>query len=106
MTSGDQPDDQGTDDDNNVTKAYEFTSYAPDGETVYGTGVAETTGQTKTFSGTEYAEIEVKENSVEGWAGQKFYIIATATADGTTKYDLYDAEGQTVGVKVSITEQA
>ena len=47
------------------------------------------------------------ENSPEtSWVGRKFYIIANADADGTTKYDLYDAEGSTIGVKVTITEQA
>ena len=85
-------------------KTYNFTSYAPDGETVYATGTAETTGDKKTFNEADYAEIEVKTNSIPEWVGRKYYIIANATADGTTKYDLYDAEGQTIGVKVSVTE--
>jgi hypothetical protein len=45
----------------------------------------------------------VKENSEAEWVGNKYYIAADAVADGETKYDLYDAEGQTVGVKITIT---
>ena len=83
---------------------FNFTSYSADGETEYATGTAETTGVEATFEGAKYAEIEVKTNSVEGWVGQRFYIEAAAEADGTTKYDLRDAEGQLVNVKVTITE--
>ena len=46
----------------------------------------------------------MKTNSIPEWVGRTYYIIANATADGTTKYDLYDADGQTIGVKVSVTE--
>lgn len=45
----------------------------------------------------------MKENSIADWVGRKFYIIADAVADGTTKYPLYDAEGQEAGVLVTIT---
>ena len=83
--------------------SYDFTSYSADGETEYATGVAETTGNTKTFDSKEYVEVEVKENSEAEWVGNKYYIAADAVADGETKYDLYDAEGQAVGVKVTIT---
>ena len=48
----------------------------------------------------------MKENSIAEWVGRKFYIISTATADGTTKYPLYDAEGQEAGVLVTITPTA
>ena len=65
--------------------------------------MAEITGNTKTFDSKEYVEVEVKENSEPEWVGNKYYIAADAVADGETKYDLYDAEGQTVGVKITIT---
>lgn len=48
----------------------------------------------------------MKENSIADWVGRKFYIIADAVADGTTKYPLYDAEGQEAGVLVAITPTA
>ena len=90
MTAGDEP----------ATKAYNFTSYSADGETEYATGVAETTGNTKTFNGQEYTEVEVKENTIPEWVGMKFYIISTAQSG--QKYDLYDQNGGEVGVKVMI----
>ena len=48
----------------------------------------------------------MKENTEAEWVGRKFYIISTAIADGTTKYPLYDAEGQEAGVMVTITPVA
>ena len=48
----------------------------------------------------------MKENSVADWVGRKFYIIANAAADGTTKYPLYDAEGNEAGILVTITPLA
>jgi len=86
--------------------SYDFTSYSADGQTEYGTGKVETTGEKKTFGDNEYTEAEVKENTEPEWVGRKFYIISTAVADGTTKYPLYDAEGQEVGVLVTITPTA
>ena len=86
--------------------SFNFTSYSADGETEYATGVAETTGETKTFNEQQYVEVEVKENSVPEWVGRKFYIIADAVADGTTKYPLLDAEGNDTNVKVTITPVA
>lgn len=116
MTSGDEPEQQGNQQPapeqepaepaENVVenKTYNFISYSEDGETEYAQGTAETTGNTKTFNEAEYVEIEVKTNSEESWVGQKYYIIADANADGETKYDLYDAEGNAIGVKVTVTE--
>lgn len=83
--------------------AYNFTSFSADGNTQLATGVAKTTGKSLKFNGVKYVEIVVTQNSVEGWAGRKFYIISNASADGTTKYDLYDEKGNTVGVKVAVT---
>ena len=50
--------------------------------------------------------MEVKENTEAEWVGRKFYIIATAAADGTTKYPLFDAEGNEVNVTVALTPVA
>ena len=83
-------------------KEYDFTSYDSNNEQL-ATGKAATTGGVKSFSGVKYNEILVKENSVEGFAGMKFFVVATATADGTTKYALYDAQGHDTGMKVTIT---
>ena len=85
-------------------KQFDFTSYSADGATQYATGVAEQTGEKKKIGDDWFIEIEVKENSIPEWVGRTYYIIANATANGTTKYDLYDADGQTIGVKVSVTE--
>ena len=87
-------------------KQFDFTSYSADGATQYATGVAEQTGEKKQTGDDWFIEVEVKENSVPEWVGQKFWIAADATADGTTKYPLYDAEGNAVGVQVSITAKA
>ena len=57
----------------------------------------------KSFSGVKYNEILVKENSVEGFVGMKFFIVGTATANGTTKYPLLDAHGEDTGMSVTIT---
>lgn len=52
-----------------------------------------------------YNQIEVVTNSVEGWAGNKYYIASTATADGTTAYELFTDAGTTsANVFVTISE--
>ena len=102
--AGDEPAEQASDEPEKVS--YNFTSYSADGQTEYGNGTVETTGEKKTFNGVEYTEAEVKTNTEPEWVGRKFYIISTATADGTTKYPLYDAEGQEAGVLVTITPTA
>lgn len=83
-------------------KEYNFTSYDSNNEQL-ATGKAATTGGVKSFSGVKYNEILVKENSVEGFVGLKFFVVATATADDTTKYALYDAQGHDTGMKVTIS---
>lgn len=83
--------------------AYNFTSFSADGNTQLATGVAKTTGKSLKFDGVKNVEIVVTQNSVEGWVGRKFYVVANASADGTTKYDLHDDKGNAIGVKVAIT---
>ena len=81
---------------------YSFTSYADkDGNTTWGTGTAKTTGVTKG----NYTQIEVVTNSVEGFAGNKYFIISSAKANGTSIYKLYTDAGNTgADIWVSIEE--
>lgn len=81
---------------------YSFTSYGDkNGSVEYGTGTAETTGVTKG----NYTEIEVKTNSVDGFVGNKYYIISSAKANGTSIYKLYTDAGTTsADIWVSIEE--
>ncbi len=81
---------------------YSFTSYGSDNAQL-ATGKVKTAGVMDVFNGTKYNLVEVTENSVDGFVGQKFYVVATATADGTTKYDLYDLTGTATGMKVTIS---
>lgn len=111
MTPGDEPGEQALEPEPQQPeepavekKTYNFTSFSADGETEYAQGTAETTGEKKTFGEAEYLEIEVKTNSIPEWVGRKYYIAADGTPDGTTKYDLYDADGNAICVKVTVTE--
>ena len=84
-------------------KAYSFTSYDSSNDQL-ATGTVKTTGVMKQFSGTKYNQVVVTANTVAEFVGQKFYVVATATADGSTKYDLFDTEGSATGMKVTISE--
>ncbi len=81
---------------------YSFISYGDkNGETEWGTGTAETTGVTKG----NYTQIEVKTNSVDGFVGNKYFIISSAKANGTNIYKLYTDAGTTgADIWVSIEE--
>ena len=81
---------------------YAFTSYPDkDKSTTWGTGTAETTGVTKG----NYTEIKVKTNSVDGFVGNKYFIISSAKANGTSVYKLYTDAGTTAaGIWVTIEE--
>lgn len=84
-------------------KVYSFTSYDSSNNQL-ATGTVKTTGVMKQFSGTKYNQVVVTANTVAEFVGQKFYVVATATADGSTKYDLFDTEGSANGMKVTISE--
>lgn len=75
----------------------EFTSYAPDGETVYATGKVKvlSTEGTKTF-------VEVVENSIEGWVGNKYYIVSTEKVNDL--YKLFDMNGNYLDILISVNE--
>lgn len=80
---------------------YNFTSYdSSTKDNEWGTGTAKQTGVT---SG-DYTQIEVITNSVDGFVGNKYYIISDAETDGTTTYQLYEDAGTTgTGIYVTIT---
>lgn len=79
---------------------YSFKSYDSEGDQI-GTGTVHTTG----IRIGNYIQMEVLTNSVEGFVGQKFYVIKTAKPDGKTRYTLYSDAGNTsTGMKVTITE--
>jgi hypothetical protein len=77
-------------------------SYSAEDPTVEsGEGTAQTTGEVVN----DLAEIEVLTNEPNAdFVGQKFYIDKDANPDGETKYPLYDAEGNAVGILFTITE--
>lgn len=77
-------------------------SYSAEDPTVeWGEGTAQTTGEVVN----DLAEIKVFTNEPNAdFVGQKFYIDKDANPDGETKYPLYDAEGNAVGILVTITE--
>lgn len=87
------------------TVTYTFTSWDPTGTTKYGEGTVQTTGNTSNGK----TEVEVTENAstdpnAQDFTGMKFWVASDATADGTTLYPLYDAEGNEVGISVKISE--
>ena len=103
----------------NVGQAcYAFSSYSSSEATdAMATGVARLTGKylRSKVSGTEvmYNEVEVVLNNVTGYEGNKYYIQAAATPNGTQKYLLYkeksDASGtleaSDIWVAIKRTEQ-
>ena len=82
---------------------YTFTSYADSElQEELATGTASPTG----VSEDGYIEIEVLTNSVEGFAGNKYFVAEDATADGTTAYQLYTDAGTTgTGMYVTISTE-
>ena len=84
-------------------KVYNFTSYGSDNAQL-ATGVVKTAGVMDVFNGVKYNLVEVTQNSVDGFVGNKYYVVATATANGSTKYDLYDLDGKATGMKVTIAQ--
>lgn len=79
---------------------YSFTSYADANmEEEYATGTAATTG----VESNGYSQIEVLTNSVDGFVGEKYYVISNAKTDGSTAYELYSDAGTTgTGIYVTI----
>lgn len=83
---------------------YTFTSYDnAQKETVYGTGTVKETGN---VSG-DYTEVQVLTNSVEGFEGNKYYVVSDAITDGETAYPLYTDAGTTeANIYVTIQKES
>lgn len=98
-----------------AAKTYNFTSYSDKScTTQYATGTFETTGVTKMYNDAEYTEVEVTNNTVEGFNGEKYYIISDAQlslppANKYSVYQLYEYDEandalQPVDIWVTITQ--
>lgn len=94
-------------------KTYNFTSYSDaNRENQYATGTVKTTGVTKTLNEKEYTEVEVTNNSIDGFVGKKYYMQSDAklsTNDEYNVYQLYEAAENDgtlnpVNIWVTITE--
>ena len=79
-------------------KTYKFTSYNDENKTTeYASGWVKTTGETKTLGDVEYTEVQVMQNSVEGFIDKKYYIQSDAIPSENA-YQLYeyDRDGDTL----------
>lgn len=86
----------------NLGSAYEFKSYAADGETQIGEGVVVATGNIVN----EKQEVLLLKNDpdiAEFAPGTKFYSPADTPTDGTL-FPVYNAAGEDTGMKLSITK--
>ena len=92
-------------------KTYKFKSYNDANatmETYYASGWVKTTGETKTLGDVEYTEVQVMQNSVEGFIDKKYYIQSDAIPSEKA-YQLYeyDRDGDTlkaVNIWVTVEE--
>ncbi len=94
-----------------VPITYSFTSYADENtETAWATGKVQTTGNTTMIEienqNVEFSEAIVTENTIDGWVGEKFYIVSNAETNGTTRYQLYSIQTETpLEIWVTITAE-
>ena len=75
-------------------KTYKFKSYNGANatmETYYASGWVKTTGETKNLSDVEYTEVQVMQNSVDGFNEEKYYIQSDAqlSVSEENKYNVY-----------------
>lgn len=90
-------------------KTYKFKSYSDENKTTeYASGWVKTTGVTKTLNDVEYTEVQVMQNSVEGFKEKKYYIQSNAIPSEKA-YQLYeyDESGDTlkpVNIWVTVEE--
>lgn len=82
---------------------YSFVSYDQIGSTYYGYGKVQTTENTANGR----TQVLVTENSVEGWAGNYYWVDSNAQAGDDTLYPLYDYSEAELdnGVAVKIYEE-
>lgn len=80
---------------------YDFTSYADsEKQEELATGTVKATGTVSDG----YVEMEVLTNTVEGFIGNKYFVVEDAEADGSTAYQLYTDAGTTgTGMYVTIS---
>ena len=87
-------------------KTYKFKSYNnEDKTTYYASGWVKTTGETKTRNDVEYTEVQVMQNSVDGFDEQKYYIQSNAIPSEKA-YQLYkyvEAEDTLTAVDIWVT---
>ena len=87
-------------------KTYKFKSYNDENKTTeYASGRVKTTGETKTLDDVEYTEVQVMQNSVEGFIDKKYYIQSDAIPSENA-YQLYeyDRDGDTLkAVEIWVT---
>lgn len=79
-------------------KTYKFKSYSDATmSTDYASGWVKTTGETKTLDDVEYTEVQVMQNSVDGFIDKKYYIQSDAIPSENA-YQLYeyDNDGDTL----------
>ena len=71
-------------------KTYKFKSYSDENKTTeYATGRVKTTGETRTNRDVEYTEVQVMQNSVDGFIDKKYYIQSDAIPSENA-YQLYE----------------
>ena len=79
-------------------KTYKFKSYNDENKTTeYASGRVKTTGETKNLGDVEYTEVQVMQNSVDGFIDKKYYIQSDAIPSENA-YQLYeyDRDGDTL----------
>jgi len=82
-------------------KRYYFLSY---GDSTGSESLAHGTARTTGVTDNGYSQITVTTNSVDGFVGNKYWVISTAKTDGTL-YQLYESAGTSgTGMYVKISE--
>lgn len=84
---------------------YNFESFDSTGDTKYGEGTVQTTGNISDGK----TEVEVLTNistdpNAIDFVGLKFWINSNALVNSNTLYVLYDSEGNNTGIKVKVTQ--
>ena len=87
-------------------KTYKFKSYSDATmETDYASGWVKTTGEIKTLDDVEYTEVQVMQNSVDGFIDKKYYIQSDAipSEKAYKLYEYVEAEDTLKPVEIWVT---
>ena len=87
-------------------KTYKFKSYNDENKTTeYASGWVKTTGETKTLDDVEYTEVQVMQNSVDGFDKKTYYIQSNAIpSENAYQLYKYDEAGDTLkAVEIWVT---